>query len=99
MADEIRIRSQALADELFEMYTSGDPFNDGAVLGVCQRHLSEATARLRARIEKLEGLGPLIEELEQAIVNGYESFRIMNHEAEYQAAKSLITEVLKGGGT
>jgi len=91
--------AEAAANEIDRSMTEGP-------VTIIARHMqaaiNEATAPLRARIEKLEGLGPLIDQLERAYValaaNGTSSIESAQMWQEWAIGRrAKIDAILKGG--
>lgn len=94
----IEQHAEAAADEIGGRYEIDEHWASEIV----QAAIDKATAPLRARIEALEGLGPLIEKLEEAV--GEDAMGQACSRAEQEGiderlsnARDAIDSILKGG--
>lgn len=90
---------------LGKKYGGDGPDSRDILRSVIQAAIDEATAPLRARIEALEGLGPLIEEYADERMHQAEAEAIDEwgdrkmFESRADRAKAKIDAILKGGAT
>lgn len=100
---DIQQHAEAAVKDIAETYRAighmegiGHPAEWAAVIIAkhMQAAIDEATAPLRARIEKIEGLGMLVEKY---IEETHRTFRIAGHSDQMIELNEQITAILKGG--
>lgn len=105
----IEQHAESAADDLWKrLVEESPPFNrltrderKAILRGIVGRHIDEATAPLRARIDALEGLGPLIEELDIASCRYGMAppDRDFHQRQRLEKVRSQIDAILKGGAS